>query len=149
MTGLTDPNPATPAARDGERAGLPVRPGEEPWTSTEIAEVRDLLVADIARIAQEVEVSEADLMGLMRDDGGGAGDDTADAGGKVLEREQELTLTQNSKLLLAQSQRALERLSDGSYGRCESCDEPIGKLRLQAFPRATLCVACKQRQERR
>jgi DnaK suppressor protein len=32
---------------------------------------------------------------------------------------------------------------------CESCGKPIGKARLLAFPRATLCVECKQRQERR
>jgi RNA polymerase-binding transcription factor len=32
---------------------------------------------------------------------------------------------------------------------CGSCGQPIGKARLQAFPRATLCVACKQREERR
>ena len=32
---------------------------------------------------------------------------------------------------------------------CERCGKPIGKLRLQAFPRATLCVSCKQLEERR
>ena len=44
---------------------------------------------------------------------------------------------------------ALERLETGTYGNCESCGQPIGKARLQAFPRATLCVSCKQREERR
>ena len=33
--------------------------------------------------------------------------------------------------------------------RCESCGQPIGKMRLMAFPRATLCLTCKQREERR
>ena len=33
--------------------------------------------------------------------------------------------------------------------RCESCGNPIGKMRLMAFPRATLCMSCKQREERR
>ena len=33
--------------------------------------------------------------------------------------------------------------------RCENCGKPIGKARLEAFPRATMCVSCKQRQERR
>ncbi|MGL5828886.1 MAG: TraR/DksA C4-type zinc finger protein, partial [Angustibacter sp.] len=32
---------------------------------------------------------------------------------------------------------------------CESCGEIIDQLRLEAFPRATLCMLCKQRQERR
>ena len=38
---------------------------------------------------------------------------------------------------------------DGTYGVCESCGQPIGKMRVMAFPRATLCLSCKQREERR
>ncbi len=49
----------------------------------------------------------------------------------------------------AQIDRALARIEDGTYGVCESCGQPIGKLRLMAFPRATLCMTCKQREERR
>ena len=45
--------------------------------------------------------------------------------------------------------RALARIADGTYGVCESCGKPIGKRRLMAFPRATMCMECKQREERR
>ena len=45
--------------------------------------------------------------------------------------------------------RALARIADGTYGTCESCGNPIGKGRAMAFPRATLCLTCKQREERR
>ena len=48
-----------------------------------------------------------------------------------------------------QIQQALRMLDEGTYGFCENCGRPIGKLRLAAFPRATMCVSCKQRQERR
>ena len=75
----------------------------------------------------------------MRDAGDGAGDDQADAGAKTFEREQEISLANNSREMLDQSEHALERIDDGTYGICESCGNPIGKLRLQAFPRATLC----------
>jgi len=80
---------------------------------------------------------------------GDAGDDPADAGAKTFQREHELALTQNARELLAASARALARIDDGTFGVCESCGQPIGKARLQAFPRATLCVTCKQREERR
>jgi len=50
---------------------------------------------------------------------------------------------------LADLDSALEALRAGTYGTCENCGGPIGKARLQAFPRATFCVTCKQRQERR
>ena len=68
---------------------------------------------------------------------------------KLFEREHELALTNNTRELLEQTEHALARIEAGTYGVCESCGKPIGKARLQAFPRATLCVACKQRQERR
>lgn len=145
----TSPQDSSGPALDAESCDIPVRPGEDAWTQAEVAELRAELETDVARLTAELEVSEHDLESLMRDDGSGAGDDSADTGGKVLEREQGMTLTANSRLLLAQSRRALERIGDGSYGRCESCDQAVGKGRLQAFPRATLCVSCKQKQERR
>ena len=55
----------------------------------------------------------------------------------------------NQRELLLQTEKALDRLSKGTYGKCESCGNPIGKGRLMAFPRATLCLDCKQREERR
>ena len=50
--------------------------------------------------------------------------------------------------MLQQSERALSRIDDGTYGLCEVCGNPIGKLRLQAFPPHPV-LADKQRQERR
>jgi DnaK suppressor protein len=94
-------------------------------------------------------VIRGSIADVLRDSGDGAGDDQADSGAKAFEREQEMTLLANAREAMIQSQHALDRISEGSYGSCESCGNPIGKLRLQAFPRATLCVSCKQQQERR
>jgi len=60
-----------------------------------------------------------------------------------------MALTNQTRGMLSQSERALRRLADGTYGACESCGAAIGKARLQVFPRATLCVSCKEREERR
>ncbi len=130
-------------------AALPVRHGERCWAETELAKVRDTLAAEIADLRAEIDKAESEIADRLGDAVGDAGDDQADAGAKTFEREQELALTHHSRELLAQSERALARTDEGSYGTCESCGEPIGKARLQAFPRATLCVACKQREERR
>lgn len=43
---------------------------------------------------------------------------------------------------------ALERLHDGSFGRCEGCDEVVSIERLRAIPYARFCVACQSEQER-
>ena len=76
------------------------------------------------------------------------GDDIADIGTKTFAREQEMALAHTIRLSMHQVERALEALSDGSYGWCETCGESIPPARLAAFPSATLCVRCKRRQER-
>ena len=138
----------TAAAQRGA-AALPVRPGEKPWTGQELAEVRKELEAEAAGLRQDISTAESEIAARLGDAVGDAGDDSADAGAKTFQREHELALTQNARELLTQIERALARIEDGSYGVCESCGEAIGKARLQAFPRAVLCVSCKQREERR
>jgi RNA polymerase-binding transcription factor DksA len=127
---------------------LRVRENEKPWTVKELASVRAELEGDVDRLRREISVAELDLVGLMQDVGG-AGDDPADAGTATFEREQEISLANNAREVYEQSTRALARLVDESYGLCESCGDPIGKNRLLAFPRATLCMTCKSKQERR
>ncbi|AKN75567.1 DNA-binding protein [Streptomyces sp. PBH53] len=140
------PKARVAAAEPGE---LAVRPGEDPWTPDEVAEARAELQSEMQRLQEELDSSEASLVGLMRDSGDGAGDDQADTGSKNITREHELALAANAREMLTQTERALERLDAGTYGLCENCGNPIGKARMQAFPRATLCVECKQKQERR
>jgi DnaK suppressor protein len=128
---------------------LPVRDGEDPWTEEELDEVRQTLISDIDRFASQLEVSEAELVGLLRDGNEGAGRDPADVGSANFERDAEMSLANNAREMLDQSRLALRHIEQGAYGRCDNCGQPIGKGRLMAFPRATLCVTCKQREERR
>jgi RNA polymerase-binding protein DksA len=144
------PAKTTPARRGKGPYDLPpVREGEEPWTTAELAELRTELEEQAQELRGEIDDAEIAWHELQRDSGDGAGDDQADAGTKTFEREHELSLANNSRDLLAQVDRALSRLDNGTYGVCENCGQPVGKARLQAFPRATLCVTCKQREERR
>jgi DnaK suppressor protein len=139
----------TTIARSGAAAALPVRPGEKHWTEQELAEVRQELEAEANGLREDISSAESQIAARLGDAVGDAGDDSADAGAKTFQREHELALTENARELLAQTERVLAKIEGGTYGVCESCGEPIGKARLQAFPRATLCVACKQREERR
>jgi DnaK suppressor protein len=138
----------TATARSGA-AALPVRPGERRWTEAELSKVRDQLAAEAGELRADIARAESDIASRLTDAVGDAGNDQADVGAKTFEREHELALTHNARELLAQNERALASIDAGTYGTCESCGEAIGKARLQAFPRATLCVACKQREERR
>ena len=141
------PAKKAPAKRTGRK--LVVRADERPWTARELADVRGELEADEGRLRLEIRSVEQDLQDLLRNTGDGAGNDQADVGSTTLERDAEMSLANNTREMLFQVQRALGRLDDGTYGVCESCGNPIGKQRLMAFPRATLCMTCKQREERR
>ena len=130
-------------------ADLPVRPGEEPWTDAELKQVRAELEAESVGLRADIARADSTVAERLTDSVRDAGDDPADAGSKAYERDLELALTQNARHLLEQGERALARIDAGTYGVCESCGRPIGKARLLAFPRATLCLECKQREERR
>ncbi|MBK8463380.1 MAG: TraR/DksA C4-type zinc finger protein [Nigerium sp.] len=128
---------------------VPVLDGEDPWTDEELAEVREDLVFDIKRMQRAIATAERDLAKLFDEGTEGAGRDPADVGSTNFERDQEMSLVQNARDLLDQAQTALRLFDTGHYGTCEACGEPIGKDRLMVFPRATMCVSCKQREERR
>ena len=132
-----------------EAARPPVRPGEDPWSPREIAEVRDRLESEVASQREKVQETEEEVAERLQDPVEGAGDDPADTGAKAFQREHDLALAYNTRDLLAEGERAIERMDAGTYGVCESCGQAIGKARLQVFPRATLCVTCEQREERR
>ena len=119
------------------------------WSTEELAEVRTELGAQAAALRSEIDRAEVASEKLKRDQSTEGSGDEADAGSKTFEREHEMSLANNRRDLLVQVERALGRLDAGTYGRCEECGNPIPKARLQAFPRATLCVTCKQREERR
>ena len=150
----TQTTPATPATPDvptkvAPAADLLVLDREDPWTKAELKSVRAQLVDDVERLAGELAEVEGDLAGMIENSGEGAGHDQADVGSASFERDQEMVIVHNARDMLEQSQHALERIADGSYGACEVCGQAIGKNRLMAFPRATLCLKCKQREERR
>ncbi|MDU2370693.1 MAG: TraR/DksA C4-type zinc finger protein [Cutibacterium avidum] len=130
-------------------ASLPVRDGDESWTADEVREIIDALESDVHRMGTALAKAENDLADLMKQGNDGAGMDTIDVGSSQFERDQEISVTRNARAVYDQSKLALQLLDEGTWGTCESCGKAVGKARLQAFPRATMCVKCKQREERR
>ena len=123
--------------------------GETPWSAAELKAIRIELSKELLRLKHELELIESEMEALIADSGEGAGDDQADSGTKTFEREHEMSLVINARDMVLQTERALDRIDNKSYGNCEDCSNPIGKERLQVFPRATLCMICKQKEERR
>ena len=121
----------------------------ENWTATELKTRRSELSKDLIRLKAELDAIEIEMDDLISASGVGAGDDLGDAGTKTFEREHEMSIVYNARDMVLQTERAIERIDNKTYGKCEECGSSIGKARLQVFPRATLCMVCKQKEERR
>ena len=52
------------------------------------------------------------------------------------------------KTFLKKIDHALAKIDEGTFGICEECEEPISIKRLEARPETTLCIRCKEDQER-
>jgi DnaK suppressor protein len=68
----------------------------------------------------------------------------ADRSHSTEERERIMTMARSLRTNLRDVERAIVKLDDGSYGRCERCRNPIGDERLDAIPWTPLCIDCKK-----
>lgn len=73
----------------------------------------------------------------------------ADLGTDAMEREKDLQVASAEGRLYNEINEALDRLLDGSYGVCQSCQKPIDPRRLEVVPHARHCLKCQERAERR
>jgi RNA polymerase-binding protein DksA len=72
------------------------------------------------------------------------GDKDDDNVSEVENFERNLTLEDTLELSLNKINKALEKIKDGTYGRCEKCNGPIAEGRLKVFPSASACMKCKK-----
>ena len=72
----------------------------------------------------------------------------ADVGTETFELEKDLSIANNVSAELADVDRALRRVDDGTYGVCEACGRKIPQQRLQTIPSARFCVEDQARAER-
>lgn len=72
----------------------------------------------------------------------------AAAASQVFEQQRDLALRDKSVAHLEDVEQAIQRLDEGTYGRCIDCGEPIPGPRLEALPWAARCIACQTRRDR-
>jgi RNA polymerase-binding transcription factor len=116
--------------------------------SVDLADRRAQLVELRARVlgaAQDIvegDVEDGELSSA-------AGDQhLADHASEMVDREVDESLEVNAEQLVREIDRALGKIDAGTYGKCERCGQGIPEERLEAVPYATLCVSCKQLEER-
>jgi len=74
--------------------------------------------------------------------------DPTDRASLESDRNFELRIRDRERKLIGKIREALQRIEDGEFGLCESCEEEIGIARLKARPVTTMCIDCKTEQER-
>jgi DnaK suppressor protein len=99
--------------------------------------------ANYLRQAESLQ-AEADSLTEDREPGDVQFDEESGEGDTLaVERERDLALSAQARAAIEQIDRAIEKIHDGSYGKCDSCGANIPKERLKALPYAALCVKCK------
>ncbi len=76
------------------------------------------------------------------------GMDTYDLASDARDREINVILTDRDRDKMQAIDEALERVEEGSYGVCESCESDIAEGRLEALPFTRLCIQCQSEREK-
>ena len=100
--------------------------------------------------AQLTEIEESSFKASQSDMTGEAGFDEefADAGTATFERERDLSIEQNARDLMQKIDRALHRMTAGTFGVCDRCGRPIEKARVKAIPYVELYLKDAQARSR-
>ena len=122
-------------------------------TSIDSLEFRTLLVQERERIVDTIAHLHEEHNRPMEDElgelaGRGADNHLGDMATVTFDRELDEGLEEGAQQTLAQIDRALARVDEGTYGSCERCGNPIGEERLRARPWATLCIDDQRRADR-
>ncbi len=75
--------------------------------------------------------------------------DEADLAASEITQSLTFELRKRERVMISKIDTALQRIQDGTFGECESCEEAIEKRRLEARPFSSLCVACQEQHEHR
>lgn len=109
-----------------------------------LAKVRQRLEEMKKKILAEMDQANRSEREGLKDEGM----DTYDLASEERDREISFILSDRERVKMSAIDDALERISDGSYGVCESCGLEIGEERLEALPFTRLCRDCQQDMER-
>ncbi len=107
-------------------------------------QARELLKDRRKDLEESLEAARADA-GLEESMGASLGeiapnDEEADLGTEMFEREKAVSIVESIEGRIGEVEDALRRVDDGTFGRCEACEEPIKAARLKARPETRYCL---------
>lgn len=107
--------------------------------------VKEKLTEELSDLQRQISEIETRIYG---DEGAEPLQDEGEPETVTTDRERDLSLLETARDLLDQVERALGKISDGTYGKCANCGKSIEAARLKALPHASLCISCKRAEER-
>lgn len=110
-----------------------------------IQEFRELLQQDKEKLLQKAAHTLKNEIELSKDDMA----DEADLASALTDQSLSLRLRGRERVLIDKIDHALRRIENGEFGICVACEDEIEVSRLRARPVTTMCIACKEEQERR
>lgn len=117
---------------------------------TELARFRKLLEAERDRVSHSL-AKHAKMIQNKGDESSDAGkahsNHMADQGTDEYQNEAAIQFASTEGRYLYHIDQALARIEDGTYGKCESCNNNINLERLRALPYTRLCIECKEKEE--
>ncbi len=112
--------------------------------SKELKQMETLLLAKKSALLKDVE----ERFKKQKDDNNEKLTDVAEIASSSLSSDMEMQLVEEDARELKQIEDALARIKAGHYGTCEQCGCLIKKARLKAIPFTTLCISCKEEEEK-
>ncbi len=109
---------------------------------TDLVKFKRIFVEQQNQLLMNVAVVDENLMVRPEDK------DEVDQANADIEQNMRMQLKNRESFALKKITQALKRIEEGTYGECESCGEQIELRRLQARPTTTLCIACKEEEEK-
>lgn len=116
-----------------------------PLNEDQLEEFRGLLSADKERLLEKAVHTLKNEIELSKDDMA----DEADLASALTDQSLSLRLRGRERTLIEKIDLALKRIEAGEFGTCIVCEDDIEVDRLRARPVTTMCIACKEEQERR
>ena len=109
---------------------------------TDLVKFKRIFVEQREQMLMNVALIDENLMVRPEDK------DEVDQANADIEQNMRMALKNRETFTLKKINEAIKRIEEGSYGLCESCEEAIELRRLQARPTTTLCIACKEEEEK-
>jgi DnaK suppressor protein len=112
--------------------------------ATNLNQVRARLEAEKKRFQEELNQLNSPRDSDERREGSPFGKREEEAT-ESMELEKRLALENKLEALIAEVDRALNKIDAGTYGKCDICNQAIDPARLEALPQAIMCVSCRQK----